>query len=92
MSLLKRLGATPEATSIKPTSPEKKEVHIKTINHIMLPADNTNQELKEKIHRRLIDKLDLTSIDNLPPGQLKRQVREVVEELLLDFRYSGKYS
>ena len=84
MSLLKRLGTTPEATSIKPTSPEKKEIDIKTINHIMPQSHNTNQELKEKIHRRLIDKLDLTSIDNLPPGQLKRQVREVVEELLLE--------
>lgn len=84
MSLLKRLSVTPEAASIKSTSTEKEEVHTKTINHIMPHTVNTNQELKEKIHRRLIDKLDLTGIENLPPGQLKRQVREVVEELLLE--------
>ena len=42
------------------------------------------QELKEKIHRRLIDKLDLTRIEEIPKSELKSQVREVIEDLLSD--------
>ncbi len=40
------------------------------------------QELKEKIHRRLIDKLDLTRLDTIPKEELRYQVRDVVEGLL----------
>jgi pilus assembly protein CpaF len=39
-------------------------------------------ELKEKIHRRLIDKLDLTRLDTIPKEELRHQVRDVVEGLL----------
>ena len=39
-------------------------------------------ELKEKIHRRLIDKLDLAKLDTIPREALRNQVREVVEALL----------
>jgi pilus assembly protein CpaF len=40
------------------------------------------QELKERIHRSLIDKLDLTRIDLIPRDELRSQVRDVVENLL----------
>ncbi len=39
-------------------------------------------DLKEKIHRRLIDKLDLTKLDTISKHVLSTQVREVVESLL----------
>lgn len=41
-------------------------------------------ELKEKVHRRLIDKLDLAKLESIPKEKLKNQVREVVEFILLD--------
>ncbi|MBN1781046.1 CpaF family protein [bacterium] len=39
-------------------------------------------ELKERIHRRLIDKLDLTKLDSIPKQVLANQVRDVIEDLL----------
>ena len=42
------------------------------------------QELKEKIHRRLIDKLDLTKLESIPKESLTDQVREVIGDLLSD--------
>lgn len=43
---------------------------------------NSYQELKEKIHYRLIDKLELTRLESIPREELKTQVREVVAALL----------
>jgi len=40
------------------------------------------QGLKEKIHRRLIERLDLTRLDLISRDELRVQVREVVESLL----------
>ena len=40
-------------------------------------------ELKEKIHRRLIERLDLTKLESIPKSTFRIQVREVVESLLL---------
>ncbi|MBC7186079.1 MAG: CpaF family protein, partial [Calditrichaeota bacterium] len=40
------------------------------------------QELKTRIHRKLIDKLDLSQIGAIPEQQLRAEVRRIVEELL----------
>ncbi len=40
------------------------------------------QELKEKIHRRLIDQLDLAKLESIPKEKLAVQVRNVIEDLL----------
>ncbi|MGQ9559424.1 MAG: CpaF family protein [Candidatus Oleimicrobiaceae bacterium] len=40
------------------------------------------QELKTRIHRKLIDKLDLSQVGAIPEQQLRVQVRKIVEELL----------
>ncbi len=45
-------------------------------------AGSAYHELKEKIHRRLVDKLDLTKLDAIPKESMRGQVREVVEVLL----------
>jgi len=47
-----------------------------------LPSDNY-QEIKGRIHRLLIDNLDLSNIDSIPREELKIQVRDVVENLLM---------
>ncbi len=41
-------------------------------------------EMKQNIHRRLVDKLDLTQLDSISREELESQVREVVETLLAD--------
>jgi pilus assembly protein CpaF len=51
----------------------------------LVPAYNPGNgyhELKEKIHRRLVDRLDLTKLDTIPKEAMRSQVREVVEGLL----------
>ncbi len=45
-------------------------------------AGSAYHELKEKIHRRLVDKLDLAKLDAIPKETMRGQVREVVEVLL----------
>jgi pilus assembly protein CpaF len=46
-----------------------------------VPA-SSYQDLKERIHRRLIDRLDLTRLASISRDELRVQVREVVESLL----------
>ena len=46
--------------------------------------DKNYYELKEKIHRRLIDKLDLTKLETISKKDLEVQVREVVEALVAE--------
>ena len=54
-----------------------------SLNHASAPRRDYH-DLKEKIHRRLIDKLDLTKLETIPKQVLSTQVREVVETLLLE--------
>ncbi len=39
-------------------------------------------ELKGRIHRQLIERLDLEKLDALPPEMLQQQIRQVVESML----------
>lgn len=48
----------------------------------VLDAQHDYFELKEKIHRRLIDRIDLTKLDTLPKPVLTVQVREVIESFI----------
>jgi pilus assembly protein CpaF len=41
-------------------------------------------ELKNRIHRHLIDRIDLAKVDVLPRDIVEQQIRDVVEELLAD--------
>ncbi len=43
---------------------------------------DTFQELKNRLHRRLIERLDLTALANLDSGTLRRQIKEVIEILV----------
>ncbi len=47
-----------------------------------LHALHAYYEFKERIHRRLIEKLDLVKLDTIPAEVLRVQVREVIESLL----------
>jgi len=41
-------------------------------------------DLKNRIHRQLIERLDLTKIGVLPVDELQQQIRRVVEDMLVD--------
>jgi pilus assembly protein CpaF len=43
---------------------------------------NTYQDLKSRIHRKLIDKLDLSNIDNFEEEQLRSEIGTIVEALV----------
>ena len=47
-----------------------------------LDAQHDYFELKENIHRRLIDRIDLTKLETLPKQVLTAQVKEVIEAFL----------
>jgi hypothetical protein len=40
------------------------------------------QELKTRIHRRLVDRLDLSKLAELPEDEVRRQVRRITDSLL----------
>ena len=87
MGLMKRLKideqteekSTTEPESVKTPSFKSKPVPI---SHNVDEARQVYHTLKEKIHRRLIDKLDLTKLESIPEHILISQVREVIELLL----------
>lgn len=43
---------------------------------------NTYQDLKSRIHRKLIDKLDLSNLDNIDDEQLRTEIGKIVEALV----------
>ena len=88
MALLERLHKKPVPTVPKDKTTEKKakaKPKASSIPHLptaALRADSKYHELKEKIHRRLIERLDLSKLDTISKDALITQVREVVENLL----------
>ncbi len=75
MGLLKRINRNGEATEkllAAPQSTNAKALHLL----------DSYQDLKEKVHRRLLDRLDLTKLDTISRDELRLQVREVVESIL----------
>ena len=48
------------------------------------PADRAYQELKMKIHQKLLERMDLTVMETLPIDDLKRQLQTLVERLITE--------
>ena len=84
MSLLQRLKTDPRGGNGKqgPATAAETAVRDAAMLHPNLQTQHAYYELKERIHRRLIDKLDLAVLDTIPAEVLRVQVREVVENLL----------
>ena len=87
MGLLKRLQVDPSSVGRMAES----RVQITSVNRNRAASPQVRnqdsdrhgyQELKEKIHRRLVDKLDLTILEKIPKDALTAQVREVIGDLL----------
>jgi pilus assembly protein CpaF len=47
-----------------------------------LRASNELQELKARVHRKLINKLDLTKLENVEPAVVQNDVKKVIERIL----------
>src|SRR4030042_4104210 len=93
MGLLKRikedvLEEEPKASSVETEAAPKQTLSIRKKNTLP-PSTHNYLELKEKIHRQLIDKLDLTKLDTVLKEDLTTQVREVVEALLAEEKDLG---
>jgi pilus assembly protein CpaF len=48
------------------------------------PAAERFQRLKAGIHRQVVDRIDLSKVDAMPPERLKREVRALAQELTSD--------
>ena len=77
MGLLKRLENEDEVQINETTSDSSQNS-----NQHSQKMMESYPEMKQDIHRRLIDKLDLSQLNSIPCDELKLQVREVVEALL----------
>ena len=74
-------GEKPRAPA-EPRKPEPQEAqHIVQKQRISLGREQY-QELKRKIHRKLLDALDLTILNELKEDEVKSQIRVVVTKLL----------
>src|SRR5215468_6790590 len=49
-----------------------------------LRASNELQELKARVHRILINKLDLSKLENADPEAVQKDVKKVIERILDD--------
>lgn len=77
MGLLNRLREDHEVEVVEPDLASSGVRNQQQVNLL-----NSYQDLKEKIHHRLIDRLELSRLDSIPREELKGQVREVVQTLL----------
>ena len=84
MSLLQRLKAGEEggngARQAKP-APSAQVCKVAAVSSD-LQSQHAYHEFKERIHRRLVEKLDLAKLDTIPQETLRTLVREVIESLL----------
>jgi pilus assembly protein CpaF len=71
MSLRERLIREPGAAALVPTRADE-----------AAPGQNTYQEMKARLHRALINRMDLTKLGVLEPDRLQAEVSRMAEELL----------
>ena len=89
MGLLKRLRTTDIDAANKSDQEKQAPTLVKykaTRAHLPIasPFVPAHQELKEKIHRRLIEKLDLSRLEEISRDVLRVQVRDVIENLIIE--------
>ena len=46
------------------------------------PEARALQEMKTRIHQRLLERMDLTVMETLPMDELRRQLKDMVERLI----------
>ncbi len=63
-------------------TPPKKESHTSTPAKSEKEAES--EQLRSKIHRRLIEDLDTSQLNDINPTELRKQIRQAVNELLME--------
>jgi len=77
MALFGRNDAHASATAAPPAAP--------AVNgDIPRRAEMARYELKTRVHRQLIERLDLTKLNLMPPESVQQQIRRIVEDMLVD--------
>jgi pilus assembly protein CpaF len=89
MGLLNRLRTSDNKAENESAPQAKSPTLVKykaaRAHHIVAsPFASAHQELKEKIHRRLIEKLDLSRLEEISRDVLRVQVRDVIENLIIE--------
>lgn len=74
MSLRDRLESIQNDTSLAPVSAQSS----------VFSDNKTYQGLKSRIHRKLLDRVDLAVMETLPPDRLKEELKTLVERLLTE--------
>ena len=69
----------PETSPVPTATPASANGHAEVRGH-----HASYYDLKTRIHRQLIERIDLTKIGLLPPDVLEQQIRRIVEDMLLD--------
>ncbi len=54
------------------------------VNEFELKKSSLYTELKMRLHQRLLDMINLSVIDKMPPEEFRREIGEMVRELLLE--------
>ena len=76
MSIRERLKSEEKTEATKATKSDW--------NAVGSQHSNLYQKLKTDIHQKLLDRLNLTAIENMPSGQLLAEIKLMVERLLIE--------
>jgi pilus assembly protein CpaF len=68
-------GRAPAAAALAPPVPA---------NDITRRPEFARYELKTRVHRQLIERLDLARLTSLPPDVVQQQIRRIVEDMLVN--------
>src|SRR4051812_14422511 len=81
MGLRDRLNKRPEPTGSFTNAATPTRPHQPTAPPANITGDNYHQ-LKHELHQKLIEKLDLATIEQLPRDQLRDELRTILNQLL----------
>src|SRR5919201_1297600 len=79
MSLFGTRNGTPTKAPVAPAA-----VVTPTNTEVPRRTEAARYELKTRVHRQLIERLDLTKLGLLPPEAVQQQIRRIVEDMLVD--------
>lgn len=80
-------ATTPDPHQPRPSAPEdppKRETHVSVSSPARSEKEQESEELKSKIHRRLIEEMDTTQLNDINPKELRNLIRQAVNELLME--------
>jgi pilus assembly protein CpaF len=73
---------TAGAVPVEATTP-KKELSATAVA-VKTDKELESEQLRVKIHRRLIEEMDTTQLNDINPTELRKQIRQAVNELLME--------